>query len=184
MAEAASSGRRYLVLSALGPDRPGLVAQITHYVADRGGNVEDSRMAILGGEFGVMVLVSAPEAKLATLTGEIAQLEKTTGLGVLARATVSPEAHRKAAAMPCLIVASALDQEGIVRSIASALHEVGINIVSLETSAYPSPMSGHPLFRLEAKVDVPRGIAVTKVREAMDAVADKFDLDVDVRSLA
>ena len=50
--------RSYLVLSALGPDRPGLVALIADHVTRSGGNVEESRMAVLGGEFGVMMLVS------------------------------------------------------------------------------------------------------------------------------
>ena len=40
--------RRYLVLSALASDRPGLVATVTDFIAARGGNVEDSRMVVLG----------------------------------------------------------------------------------------------------------------------------------------
>lgn len=175
--------KSYLVLSALGPDRPGLVAQITKHVADHGGNVEDSRMAILGGEFGVMLLLSGTRDELAAITRDLHHLEKATGLSMLTRPTVSPEAHRKAAAMPCLITATALDQEGIVRSVAAALHDIGINIVSLETSTYPAAMSGHPLFKLEAKVDVPRGVSIARVRERMDDVAGKLDLDVEVKSL-
>ena len=176
------SDSRYVVLSGLGPDRPGLVAAVTRFFADRGGNVEDSRMAILGGEFGVMVLVAATEGEIARMEAELPVLEQATGMRTLLRRTVSPEQHRKEAAMPVTIVASALDQEGIVRSIAGALHALGINVVSLETSAYPAAMSGHPLFRLEAHVDVPSGVAVAKVRQAMDEVAERFDLDVEVRA--
>ena len=59
------STERHLVLSALGPDRPGIVAEVTSYVTERGGNIEDSRMAVLGGEFGVMMLVSGTADEIA-----------------------------------------------------------------------------------------------------------------------
>ena len=95
-------------------------------------------------------------------SGEIAQLEKATGLGVLARATVSPEAHRKAAAMPCLIVASALDQEGIVRSIASALHEVGINIVGRSRKYQAHDENGD--YHLGDQVEIAEGRPISKTK--------------------
>ena len=47
----------YLVLTALGPDRPGLVRELSEFVAERGVNIDDSRMAILGAEFGGVALV-------------------------------------------------------------------------------------------------------------------------------
>lgn len=174
---------RYLVLSALGPDRPGLVAQVTSYLTHRGANIEDSRMAILGAEFGIMVLVSGSDAEMAAVERDRPQLESDTGLGVLTRPTKSPEEHRRSAVIPCLVTAEALDHEGIVRAIATRIAELGINIVSLETSAYNAPVTGSPLFRLEALVDVPRGTAISRVREAMAEVAQAENVDVEVRSL-
>jgi glycine cleavage system transcriptional repressor len=173
----------YAVLSALGPDRPGLVAEVTHYLTERGVNVEDSRMAVLGGEFGILTLVSGTADQLTRVEKELGELEKKTGLGLLIRKTKSPEEHRRAAAVPCVITVEALDQEGIVRAIASGLHEVGVNIVSLETTAYEAPVTGSPLFRLEARVDVPPGLTVGKVRKALAEIAEAENLDIEVRSL-
>jgi glycine cleavage system transcriptional repressor len=173
----------YAVLSALGPDRPGLVAEVTHFLTERGVNVEDSRMAVLGGEFGILTLVSGTSDQVSRLEKELPELGKRTGLGLLLRPTKSPEEHRRAAAVPCLVTADSLDHEGIVRAISTALHEVGVNIVSLETTAYEAPVTGSALFRLEARVDVPPGLSVGKVRKAMAAVADAENLDIEVRSL-
>jgi glycine cleavage system transcriptional repressor len=177
------STETFLVLSALGPDRPGLVAEVTEYLTERGVNVEDSRMAVLGAEFGILVLVSGTPEQIAAVEGGAAVLEKRTSLGVVLRRTKSPEDHRRAAVIPCLVTAEAIDQEGIVRAVARALHGVGVNIVSLETSTYEAPVTGSPLFRLEARVDVPQTTGVAKVRRAMDVVAEAENLDIDVRSL-
>jgi glycine cleavage system transcriptional repressor len=174
---------RFLVLSALGPDRPGLVSEVTHFIAERGGNVEDSRMAVLGGEFGIMVLVSGPGERIDTISNEVAQLESRTGLSFLARSTESPEIHRKATVVPYRITANALDHEGIVRAVSTALFETGINIVSLHTTAYNAPITGSPLFRLDVTVDVPREVPISQVRDAMTHIADAEGLDIEVRSL-
>lgn len=173
----------FLVLSALGPDRPGLVAEVTHYLTERGVNVEDSRMAVLGAEFGILVLVSGTTEQVAAVERETAVLTEKTGLAVTLRRTKSPEEHRRAAVIPLLVTADAMDQEGIVRAIARALHGVGVNIVSLETSTYEAPVTGSPLFRMEARIDVPQTTGVARVRKAMDEVAAAENLDIDVRSL-
>jgi glycine cleavage system transcriptional repressor len=173
----------FLVLSALGPDRPGLVAEVTEYITDRGGNVEDSRMAVLGAEFGILLLVSGTGAEIGAVERDLNELGKKTGLGFVQRRTKSPEEHRRAASIPCVVTAEAIDQEGIVRAISRALHNAGVNIVSLETSVYEAPITGSPLFRLTARVDLPPGVTVSKLRKAMDVVAEAESLDVEVRSL-
>jgi glycine cleavage system transcriptional repressor len=178
-----ADAKKHLALSALGPDRPGLVEDVTRYLVERGGNLEEGRMAVLGGQFGVMLLVSAPTERLAELTRDKPTLEARTGLTVTMHPTVSPAEHRAATVIPCRIVASALDQEGIVHAISKALHTTGINIVSLETTAYHAPVTGSPLFKLEVSVDVPRNVPVTQVRAAMDVLATTYGLDVEVRSL-
>ncbi len=173
----------YLVLSALGPDRPGLVAEVTAFITERGGNIEDSRMAVFGAEFGIFTLVSATPDEVATIAADARTLEAKTGLSVITKPTKSPSEHRRAPAVPCLVVAEALDHEGFVRSVSSALHAVGVNIVSLETLAYNAPVTGSPLFRLEAQIDVPREVSLAKVREAMAQVAERQNIDIDVKSL-
>ncbi len=174
----------FLVLSALGPDRPGLVAQVTSYVADRGGNVEDSRMAVLGGEFGVLMLISGTADQVARLARETEVLRKETALDVSTKETKSPQEHRRAQTIPCKVTCDAIDNPGIVRAVSSALHAAGLNIVSLETTSYEAPITGSPLFRLEAECDAPRGMTLAKVRAAMERVAEQENIDVDVSAVA
>jgi glycine cleavage system transcriptional repressor len=175
---------QFLVISALGPDRPGLVAEVTHAITERGGNVEDSRMAVFGAEWGMLILVSGSAAQVETIARELPQLEAKTGLTITSRRTKSPAEYRRRAVMPYVVTAEALDHEGIVRAVASALHGLGVNIVSLETIAYNAPVTGSPLFRLEAFIDVPQGLPIARVRDAMSAVAERENIDVDVRAPA
>lgn len=53
-----SSQEHYLVITALGVDRPGIVNAITGHVSRCGCNIEDSRLALLGNEFTFIMLLS------------------------------------------------------------------------------------------------------------------------------
>ncbi len=59
----------HAVLTAIGADRPGLVDEVSAYVLERGGNLEDSRMVNLHGQFAMMLLVSGDEDAIDRLTG-------------------------------------------------------------------------------------------------------------------
>ncbi|QWA09654.1 glycine cleavage system transcriptional repressor [Sodalis ligni] len=50
--------QHYLVITALGTDRPGIVNTITRHVSGCGCNIEDSRLAMLGEEFTLIMLLS------------------------------------------------------------------------------------------------------------------------------
>jgi len=140
-------------------------------------------MAVFGAEFGILILVSGTPDEVASIARDARTLEQKTGLTVLTRPTKSPSEHRRAPAVPCLVTAEALDHEGFVRSISSALHKVGVNIVSLETILYNAPVTGSPLFRLEAQIDVPREVSLAKVRDAMREVGERQNIDIEVKSL-
>ena len=49
-------------VTAIGRDRPGIVAAISKALLDLNGNIEDSQMSILRGHFAVMLIVKLPEA--------------------------------------------------------------------------------------------------------------------------
>ncbi len=162
--------RGYLVVSAIGPDQPGLVSKLTEWIVRHNGNVEDSRMAVLGGSFGVMMLVSAAAADLAALSAEADSLETETSLRLHLEQTTAPRTdarHRR-----FVVQVEAADREGIVHAIAAALLDLGGNIVNLESTLYPAPMSGAPLFKLKLLVDVDGPADVQKIEEALAVVAD------------
>lgn len=173
---------QFLVLSALGTDRPGLVAELTRFLVERGVNVEESRMVTLGAEFGVMMLVSGEPDKVARIDPDLPSFEERTGLRLLTKPTRDPRQQRAQGAIPYEITLDAIDREGIVHALASEVHRLGLNIVSLETSSYAAPFSGGTLFRLEATVDVPPGKKARELRDALDALADREHVDVEVKA--
>src|SRR3954468_14991001 len=84
------SMQKNFVLTLTGPDRIGIVDEVTGLLLDRGGNVETSRMARLGGEFAILMLVSMPESRFAGLSEG---LEGLTARGYKVTTTPTERTH-------------------------------------------------------------------------------------------
>ena len=76
-----------IVISALGSDKPGIVQALSGAVLERGGNILDSRMTVLGGEFAILMLVSGSADAISRLEQDGTALEGDLGLTLILRRT-------------------------------------------------------------------------------------------------
>lgn len=166
--------RSSLILTIVGPDRPGLVEVIASTLAAHGGNWEQSRMAHLAGQFAGILRISAPKERLPQLQ---AALEGLTSRGLRVVSVHGEEAERPSARSLRLEL-TGTDREGIVREIASALAAREVNVDELETSHESAPMAGNALFHASAHLRVPAHVDMTELRDTLEAIGD--DLMVDL----
>ncbi|MCC2672286.1 MAG: Glycine cleavage system transcriptional antiactivator GcvR [Armatimonadetes bacterium] len=173
--------QEYLVFTALGTDRPGIVADLTQILAGRGLNVADSRMAVLGGEFALMMLVSGAGGQLSEARADVEGACTRLGLQVVIKDTQSPTAHRAGNVRSYEIKVHALDHPGIVHAVTGTLRALGGNVISLNTSAYQAAVTGAPLFEMTVTADFPHDVTAARLRDALDEVSDTANADVEVR---
>lgn len=173
----------HAVLTAIGADRPGLVDEVSAYVLERGGNLEDSRMLNMRGQFAMMMLVSGGAGVIERLAKDLDQLRVASAIHAdLVKADMT-RAAASGPAIPYRLTTSAMDHPGLVRSIAHVLRELGVNIESAETTLHQAPITGTPLFEMELVVAVPGGMPVAKLREAVGAVCDELNIDWQLAAL-
>lgn len=170
--------KTYAVLTAVGPDRQGLVDEISEYLSDRKINIEDSRMAVLGGEFAVLLLAGGPPVAVEQLLTSVEPLEKKTGLTFGVKRTRAPGEVSSGPSLLYRLHATSMDHPGIVHQITRLLHVHGINIESLDTRVQPAPHSGTPIFSMDCLVSVPAAVKISELREELYDLGD--DLNVDV----
>ena len=175
-----SQHKTYLVLTAIGPDRPGLVSELAGAIHGAGVNLEDSRMAILGGEFALLLLLSGPEAAAATVEKLAPALGEKLGLRVLSKRTGRSEARKF---LPYRISVTGFDRPGIVLRISEILARRAINVASLESRLSYAPLSGTPMFVLEAELQVPSEVALAELRRELTVQCDEENLDLSLESV-
>lgn len=174
--------RTSLVLTIIGPDRPGLVEAVSRTVAEHSANWEQSRMAQLAGKFAGILRVSVSADQAPALTRALNALA-SEGLQVVVEPSAQPpERHQGLQQLRLEVVGN--DREGIVRELSQALAARKVNVDELQTQCEPAAMTGEPLFRATAELSAPRGVAIDELRRALESIGDDLMVDVSLVAVA
>jgi len=163
-----------IVLTVIGPDRPGLVEALSETVAEHGGNWEEGRMAHLDGQFAGLLRVVVDGSKLAGLEAALAKLPGLSVTSTAGGATANDSDPRYTLSV------LGQDREGIVRELAHALARQGVNVEELGSSCESAPMSGETLFRATAKLRIPSTASLDELREQLESIGDDLMVDVSL----
>jgi glycine cleavage system transcriptional repressor len=177
----AAARMRHFALTAVGRDRPGIVAGITAVLLAHEVNVEDSQMTILRGHFTMMLIVAvADDVDQQELGADLRAVGEELGLELLTIAAVD-ELGQTAEPDPSHIVSVyGVDHPGIVHAVSSALAERGITITDLNTRLVGEDQE--PLYALMMEVAIPAE-AVQDVTDALGEAGAGQGVEVTVRRL-
>jgi glycine cleavage system transcriptional repressor len=168
-------------LSALGVDRPGIVAAVSGALVELGCNLEDSTMTILQGHFAILLVVSAGagvsadalEQSLDPVARRFELVTSVRGIGDSdAAAQSSPGGE------PWTIAVHGADRTGIVHGMCSALAEAGGNVVDLATHLVGTPDA--PVYVMTLRVTLPAGRAGEQAAERVRAAAEDLGVHCTV----
>jgi glycine cleavage system transcriptional repressor len=126
----------WLMLTLVGKDRPGIVAKVSHALFELNGNLGETSMTRLGGNFTIMLMVSVSEnkstvkEKLRTVCDDLDLFFHLDEIEGALHQHVEPDVR---------ISIHGADQAGIVARATGALNKAGLNILNLE-----SDVGGHP----------------------------------------
>lgn len=165
-----------LVITVIGPDRPGLVSRLSDVAQRFGANWEESRMASLAGQFAGMVHFEVPGEKAEALAGAFRQLEEA-GLQILVAKSGAGAGGGVARRVRLEMVGH--DRPGIVRDLSAALAKLGVSIEELHTQVASAAMSGDDLFKVKALLAVPAGVGNPALRQALEALANEMMVDLE-----
>jgi glycine cleavage system transcriptional repressor len=174
--------KRWFALSAIGADRPGIVADLAGLIYECDCNLEDSSMTILGSEFAVLLLLTG-EGVQDRLAAACKRLEWEKRLTVFFRpldsAPVGYGTRHHAARYT--LQAVGVDQAGIVAKVARCLAEHQVNIADMRTQSRPEPSTGTPIYTMRIHMEVPEDTDATALRLALERVAQSLNVELTLQ---
>ena len=170
-----SPGKQNLAISAIGSDRTGMVHELTRIITDCGGSIAESRMAALGSEFAMQLLVSGNWHSLARIESELTRLSANGALSVHMRRTEHRTSRKDM--LPYSIDIVSLDQAGIVAGLSGFFATRGIDIGEVATRCYAAAHTGAPMFAVQMTINVPGKLHVAQLREEFMDYCDSMNLD-------
>lgn len=167
-----------LVITVIGPDRPGLVESLSRVINEHGGNWTRSRMAHLGGQFAGMLHVTMSETEADDLKTALESLAGDSLQVVIARDDSAGGVPQSQAPLHLKLDLVGQDRPGIVREISRILNQHGVNVEELSTECESAPMSGEMLFKAQATLTAQQGTDLDALLADLESIA--HDLMVDV----
>ena len=165
---------KLLAITAIGPDRAGVIRDLSQAVSGSGGSIRESRMIALGSDFAVLMLVAGNWHSVNKIRDRLTQLQRDTGLTVTVRDT-EPRSLEPSA--PYNVDVVALDQEGIVLRLSSFFANRSLEIAEMNTRRYNAPHTGAAMFSVQMTVNLPASVHVATLREEFLDFCDEHNLD-------
>lgn len=165
----------HFAVSAVGSDRPGIVAAVTKVLVDHDCNLEDTSMSILRGHFAMMLVVAGPAGLDAgALEAALGETTRTFDLVVAVRqiddaVPLSPEGDAWTVAV------YGADRPGIVHAITSLLAELGVNVVDLTTRVIGE--AERPVYAMVLEVTLPPAVSAQDVARRLDEQAASLGVE-------
>lgn len=165
-----------IVVSILGPDRPGLVQAISDCAGRFQANWADSVMATFAGQFAGVAHLQVDSSRADALLAALQNLGLSDVQVITGRSMAVESAARRTLALDLV----GNDRPGIIHSISSALAGQGVSIHKLQTHIASAPMAGGDIFHMHALLQVPETVSNTALREALEGLANELMVDVSI----
>ncbi len=178
-----------IVISTVGKDQPGLVSKMCQAIAEADGNIDDSTMTRLGGQFSMIFIVELhSEERLSQFTThckalesqglfhvDIQRLDENAVSSPLADAETPPSSRKY------LLSVGGYDRTGITHAFSEALASFNINIT--DVNAHRINGEAGIVYMLAIEMDVPLDVEDAEMKARLEALGQKMNLDVRLRSM-
>lgn len=170
----------YALLTAVGADRPGIVASIAAVLVDSDCNIEDSEMARLGPDFACMLVIRMPEGMVSQqLETRVAQSVNDLGLRIHLHDLRPEEASETQPERPRhLIHVYGADRKGIVHRITRHLADQSVNITNLHTEVIKHQT---PLYVMMIEVELPPFVDTGRLQADLLGIGKEIGVVVSMK---
>lgn len=169
------------IITAVGPDRPGMAHAMAARLVAYDCNIEDTTMTRLGGEFAMILLVTpAPDIALADLVQELESLKASHDLFVSCREIEDIPAAASDQALPRYILSVyGPENKGLVARITGVLAERSVNITDVQTRV----AAGGTVYVMIFELELPPDLAVEMLQQSLTTAAHDIGAQISLRLL-
>lgn len=170
----------YALLTASGPDRPGIVAAITGILLECDCNIEDSQMSRLASDFACMLMIRMPEGMVSRqLEERLGPMVKEFGLRTYLQDLRPEEASEPhSSQQKHLIYVYGADRKGIIHRISKRLAESSVNITNLHTEVIHHAT---PLYVMMIEVEIPPYVDAGRLQDDLVAIGRQIEVTVALK---
>ncbi|QYJ73717.1 MULTISPECIES: glycine cleavage system protein R [Shewanella] len=170
----------YLVVTAMGSDRPGIVSKLARLASDCDCDIVDSRMALFGNEFTLIMMVSGSWAAITKIEAALpplsVEMELLTVMKRTSRHTpqnyvsrIEVEFHGK-------------DQRGTMKRITQFLADRSLDLAAVRSNAEETE-AGDSIQHVFLAINIPEKVELDKLEKSIHELASDMSLACQIKRM-
>jgi glycine cleavage system transcriptional repressor len=173
-----------IILTAVGPDRPGMAHALAQILAEAGCNLEDTTMTRLAGEFAMILIVTPPpNLSLQQLQMQLAPLEQSHGLFINSREIADdaslPEQEENETLPRFMVSAYGAERSGLLAKLTGVFASHNVNISDVQSRV----ASRGTVYVMLFEIQLPLDLALELLQHELERAAAEIGVTVTLRSL-
>ena len=169
----------YLVITAVGTDRPGITDEITHLISQCDCNIVDSRIALFGSEFTLIMLLSGNANAISRIESILPLKAQEHDLLTVMKRTSKHEYRFYPYTADFHIEAN--DTPGLIEKFTHFLASRQIDIASLSAHTLEAKKNGCPnRFQLQISTNLPESCNLMTLQEEYEALCQQLEVSGNV----
>jgi glycine cleavage system transcriptional repressor len=164
-----------IVITAVGGKSTAVVNELARVILDCGGNIKESRMAALGSEFGILLLVSGNWHTISRLERELIKYGDGNGITMQFKRTEAGRMGKEL--LPYAVDVVGLDQPGMVHSLSGFFAQRKVEIGEVSTRSYTAAHTGASMFSVQMFINIPSSVHIAALREEFMDFCDQLNVD-------
>jgi len=166
-----------LIVTLIGPDRPGIVRLLSDRAHRHGASWTTGQMSRLAGEFAGMVHFEVPPENVNALADALRGLESS---GLHVAIAKSENGQLPAGMRGVSLELSGDDRIGIVSKLSHILAQRGVSIEHIQTDLGPPDAAGRRTFRVSAHLLVPNALSNDELQQSLGTLAQEMLVDIAI----
>ncbi|MCL2914811.1 glycine cleavage system transcriptional repressor [Shewanella corallii] len=170
----------YLVVTAMGADRPGIVSKLARLASDCDCDIVDSRMAIFGNEFTLIMMVSGSWAAITKIETSLPGLSLEMELLTVMKRTSKHTPQNYISRIEVNFQGS--DQRGTMKQITQFLADRALDLGAVRSHAEEDEQ-GNQHQSIFLAINIPEKVELEKLEQSIYELAKEMSLECSIKHM-
>ena len=170
----------HLVVTALGSDSPGIVSKFARLASECDCDIVDSRMALFGSEFTLIMMISGSWASITKMETTLPALSVELGLLTVMKRSSKHVAANYVSRLE--VTFNGQDQRGTMKSITQFLADRSLDLAAVRSHAEETS-EGQPVQNVFLAINVPEKVDIDKLELSIEELAKEMDLTCHIKRM-
>ncbi|NMH67057.1 glycine cleavage system protein R [Shewanella salipaludis] len=170
----------YMVVTAMGVDRPGLVSKLARLASDCDCDIVDSRMALFGNEFTLIMMLSGSWAAITKIESTLPSLSVELELMTVMKRTSKHTPQNYISRIE--VDFNGKDQRGTMKRITQFLADRSLDLAAVRS--YSEEVSADTQIQhVYLSINIPEKVELEKLEQSIHQLAQDMSLDCSIKRM-